>query len=498
MKYRLVLLLLALGTVPAVVSFQALTHRPTERASPPTAVPSVPAPRPDFQGVAGCATQACHGGSPTAGLVTIRNAATFWLDHDRHAYAYAVLLTPRSRRIVENLAGGAAVTEAYRDARCLACHTIPQTVYLADRWETLADDAVTAELRRDGVGCEACHGASRAWIEPHTTIPWGEERRANYQKKGMIWLNDYLARAEVCVGCHVGAAADKENNLPLRDVNHDLIAAGHPRLNFELASYQEALPPHWVEKDLATPTPRDRSPAEEPRIWLAGQVRTAEAALNLLQDRATRGPWPEFAESDCYACHHDLAAHAWRQDATAQDKGRPVGSVPWNRWHVSRPFEAWLPQEGPDAELVTALQKVRDGMSRGAPTDPNRAAQARKASCLLHSRYPDAGALGSDTTLARQLVQAAKLPQEAGATGLGPLGWDDAVQYYLLLAALRRTRPHDGAHQALDTKLAELGAGLSFPRAPQAFDGPHQFRRADVTGKKLREQFDQLRQALQP
>jgi hypothetical protein len=33
---------------------------------------------------------------------------------------------------------------------------------------------------------------------------------------------------------------------PWRDVNHDLIAAGHPRLSFELSAFMATMPPHWT------------------------------------------------------------------------------------------------------------------------------------------------------------------------------------------------------------------------------------------------------------
>ena len=54
-------------------------------------------------------------------------------------------------------------------------------------------------------------------------------------------------RAKVCTRCHVGRRSP--DGLLTQEVNHDLIAAGHPRLNFEFAAYQENLPVHWDEKE---------------------------------------------------------------------------------------------------------------------------------------------------------------------------------------------------------------------------------------------------------
>src|SRR5205807_1861790 len=87
--------------------------------------------------------------------------------------------------------------------------------------------------------------------------------------------------AETCVGCHVGSPA-----VPAfpgaRDVNHDLIAAGHPRLNFEFAAFLFNLPRHWNEEK-KTP-----SPGAEGGTWVVGQAITAKAALELLAHRANQ------------------------------------------------------------------------------------------------------------------------------------------------------------------------------------------------------------------
>src|SRR6476660_5000791 len=107
-----------------------------------------------------------------------------------------------------------------------------------------------ASLRSEGVGCEACHGNASSWYGPHTGDTWSAANRpALYQTHGMHKLYDVGERALVCAGCHVGAPADEKRGYPVpRDMNHDMIAAGHPRLNFDFADYQRRLPPHWQEK----------------------------------------------------------------------------------------------------------------------------------------------------------------------------------------------------------------------------------------------------------
>ena len=63
----------------------------------------------------------------------------------------------------------------------------------------------------------------------------------------MTDLNSVATRVMICAGCRVGSP--EERGIPIRDVTHDLIAAGHPRLNFDYATYVRSLPPHWTEKD---------------------------------------------------------------------------------------------------------------------------------------------------------------------------------------------------------------------------------------------------------
>src|SRR5205823_4821454 len=138
----------------------------------------------------------------------------------------------------------------------------------------------------------------------------------------------------MCVDCHVGK--------PGSDVNHDLIAAGHPWLKFEFSAFHAHYPKHWDDA-------KDRDPAKDPRggkdfelrAWAAGQLVSAEAALNLLAERADeekKHPWPEFAEYDCFACHHDLKAKSSHQQRYLEQAGnKKPGELVWGDWYLSVP-----------------------------------------------------------------------------------------------------------------------------------------------------------------
>src|SRR5262249_29449111 len=150
---------------------------------------------------------------------------------------------------------------------------------------------------------------------------------------------DVLQRARLCADCHVGG--------PEREVNHDLLAAGHPRLNFEFSSFQAIYPQHWCDRD-----DRARYPDFEARSWAVGQVVSAQTALNLLAYRANnkKAPWPEFAENNCYSCHHDLRGRLGR----GQNLDLGPGVLTLNDWYYAE-LPAALGFEGHSLEVSAEL-----------------------------------------------------------------------------------------------------------------------------------------------
>jgi hypothetical protein len=312
----------------------------------------------------------------------------------------------------------------------------------------------------DGVGCESCHGPAQKWLGPHTT--WKnlglEEKQRTYAEHGMVWLRGLSTRAQVCTACHVGTAT--------ADVNHDLIAAGHPRLTFELTVYQAHMPRHWSEKE-----EKARHADFEARAWVIGQAACAQASLELLAARAqpaTR-PWPEFAESDCFACHHDL-----RQPSRRIQRGyggSAPGLVPWSEWPYALLPSALQLQPGKDvARILTGVDDLRRLMRHPLPDAPLVAKKARDTADLLKQWLDEADkGLYSD---AARLGKVRTALQEAAKSS--PAGWDTAMQRYLALAALYqaerdlRAAPADAA---LEAYLRELARSLRFP---QGFASPRE------------------------
>lgn len=391
-------LILALWSVRSPVrSFE----QPT--AAAPMDQPSGKGPR--FLGVVSCAAGACHAGNGPLGAW--RCEYTTWAADDPHANAFTALRNSTSLRIQENLNrqnSKAKPIAATENRLCLKCHA-PAGI----------SEAEPERLVREGVGCESCHGPAEKWQEPHYQASWRNLKREDKEELGFRPIKDLKIRAQICADCHIGNA-DQE-------VNHDLIAAGHPRLRFELSAYLANMPRHWQTKtDFA-------------QAWLMGQLVSAQAALHLLESRAKdkAKPWPEFAELDCYACHHNLNQPSWRQ-TRAYLKGVPglPGLADW--YYIMLPLLGEPSVQG--AALTNeSLLELQASVRRFAD---NRSQVEREA------RACAAGV--------RRLIekwQTAKLDEPALVRLLPHLtgesspalnaNWDQAVQDYLALSAIYET-----------------------------------------------------------
>ena len=305
----------------------------------------------ELQGAGSCAAQACHNSDALTGShgreyrIALERDFTTELPRvkDKHAQAYAVLFEERSLRMLRQWKGQPAGSPVHpeREALCLRCHVHRDYGQHAVRVE----QGVPQFRLEDGVSCEACHGPAEQWLATHFR-PGFQELSAEARKaQGMFDTRSVAGRVGICVDCHVGQGS--------AEVNHDLIAAGHPRLNFEFGGFQHELHKHW---DIA----KDNDPARDPRgrkdfearSWAVGQIVAAETALRLLADRAgdERRPWIEFAEYNCFACHHDLQPNSWRHKNYL--KGQ-AGKLTWSPWYYAMLDEA-VEALGPGAANLTA------------------------------------------------------------------------------------------------------------------------------------------------
>ncbi len=252
-----------------------------------------------FLGSVSCSAASCHGGPlPGVKKAEAQRGSEYlvWMEQDPHASSWRTLCSDKSLEILEKLQivrDSQLVNKAAFD-NCLACHN---TTKLEFSVANNHHSPLTPEVS-EGVGCEACHGPAPAWYRDHFRTSFQKVGRSDSNQlsnNGFIDLKPLLQRAKQCAKCHVGAAD--------RDMNHDLIAAGHPTLNFEFAAYHEALPKHWRESN-------ENTPDQRAKLWLAGQFAVAQAELELTIARAEQshaeGVWPELSMFQCSNCHQTL------------------------------------------------------------------------------------------------------------------------------------------------------------------------------------------------
>jgi hypothetical protein len=370
-------------------------------APPPRAVPA-------WKGSTSCAATACHGSG--GGDSTRHSEYTIWATRDRHADAYNVLLEKRSQIIECNYRKGSKepIPRPEKDPLCLRCHTTHGDAGAARQKD---QPAITL---LEGVGCERCHGSAEKWLSDHYSREWQALTEAEKQKRGFNPTRNLLFRAKVCAECHVGTRD--------ADVDHDLIAAGHPRLNFELSAFQATMPPHWDQR-----AEKARIPDLEIRSWALGQLVSAEAAAQLLAYRAENRekPWPEFAEYECQACHQPLRASPPRA------RGAVPGTLPWGDWYFAgvQHDPSAFPGAGA-GKGIAALAPMYKEMQR---PEPDRARVQKLAQSAarqlgeLTQKLADSGP-ARPAELRRDLAVFS-----AGAESIH--GWDSATQRYLALAA---------------------------------------------------------------
>lgn len=315
-----------------------------------------------YIGPGSCAATSCHGSvKPVAGSRILQNEYSTWIVKDKHSRAYQALASDIGERMVRILKLGSKAEEA---PKCLACHALYATPEQRGRAFEISE----------GVSCENCHGPASAWLGPHTTRDWPHEKSVAL---GMQDTRNVIHRTEKCLECHLGA---KE-----KFVDHEMIAAGHPDLFFELDSFSAVMPRHWkVPRESAPEKPAEDAAWVGMREWSTGQAVQLRAEMERLVWRAKgerfdkKDVWPEYSELSCFACHHALgpAKDSWRQERGYV--GRRPGDPAWNssRYAVFRLVAKQIDSTN-GQELDRQVLAVSDEMSK---LNPNRNAVAAAAS----------------------------------------------------------------------------------------------------------------------
>jgi len=327
----------------------------------PTFVGAAENESPKYLGSGSCAATSCHGSvKPVADSRILQNEYSTWIIKDKHSKAYQALTGDIGERMAQILKLGSQAEDA---PKCLACHALYTAPAQRGRAFELAD----------GVSCENCHGPSSAWLGPHTQRQWTHEKSVAL---GMVDTRNVIHRTEKCLECHLGTQS--------KFVDHEMIAAGHPDLYFELDSFSAVEPRHWKSPREAAPgRPVEDGAWNGVRDWSTGQAVQLRASLERLAWRAKgerydkKDVWPEYAELSCFACHHALvpAKDSWRQ--AHEYPGRRPGDPAWNESRYAV-FRLLAKQVDPTAaqELEQHLVKLAGTMST---LNPDRSAVASEA-----------------------------------------------------------------------------------------------------------------------
>jgi hypothetical protein len=358
-----------------------------------------------YIGPGSCAATSCHGSvKPVAGSRILQNEYSTWILKDKHSRAYQVLTGEVGERMARILKLGAKAEES---PKCLACHALYTTPEQRGRNFEISE----------GVSCESCHGPAQAWLGQHTERESPEKHLRSIRDLGMADTRDVIHRTEKCLTCHLGTAQ--------KFVDHEMIAAGHPDLYFELDSFSAVMPRHWKQ-------PRESAPgtlAEDAnwvgvRDWSTGQAVQLRAAMERLVRRANfqrfdkKEIWPEYAELSCFACHHSLgpAANSWRQ--AHGYTGRRPGDPAWNasRFLVFRILARQVDTASAQ-ELDKRIAAVSDEMSKLNP-DRSAVTAAASAAAPLAQEFAERLAKSSyDSSFALRTMQG--IAQDADAIALG-------------------------------------------------------------------------------
>jgi hypothetical protein len=394
---------------------------------------------------ASCASATCHGGVNAS--IDWRSSALRYAAVDPHARAGSLLLDPDSIAIATRLLASdpsvpAEVVSGEKDPlitrssedervqmvlieRCAGCHA-----------PILAGGGTSTSMARPievgfqlSIGCRDCHGDSKQWLAAHTERQWYDRGGERFVGTGLRNTQSLGVVASLCSDCHVGSRRDGES---VRDVNHDLIAAGHPPLRFELNAFLTALPAHW-------PTDREAAWGSHRQRLLVGQLDGLSKSVELDRSRCEAGPgvapWPEFANYDCFACHHEL--HQPRTRGFPSHRAG-LGVPRWQPWFTQGPAD---------------LTRIADPF----PFPINRRLFLKASESIGADLQKEIERSISDANLVEQLTSAAvseSIDRQAAPSAAvdgsnakksraAPLDWYWVARRYLTLHAIQQDQPSD-------------------------------------------------------
>jgi hypothetical protein len=246
-----------------------------------------------------------------------------------------------------------------------------------------------------------------------------------------------VVRAETCTACHVGDAG--------RYASHAMMAAGHPRLVFDLETYGELWRTSGGREHYRKPQGAAGAPgaaASAPEVWVAGLVTATRRQLDLVGRHAGRGGMTDFGVYACHSCHRDLRVAAFGDGAVAAD---PLAGAPG---------ELRL-QDGNARMLIVVAQSL------GVATKDFATAWTRAQS-----------AVNRDPARSATAVAAARSALGRLGASLGPQRWQVAERQRVFDGLMRAARggafPDPAAAEQAAMGMVMLLAELDLDRARKA------------------------------
>jgi hypothetical protein len=418
-RFRNAFSLAAAAVILVVVTASSLQSQ-TRQNTP--ARPAIAPGATTYTGAGSCNASNCHGSVwPKTGGKINQNEYNLWSSKDKHTKAYSVLLEPRSKMIARNL----KIDKPETAAQCLDCHTTNAPT---------AQQATSFQIS-DGVGCESCHGPAGGWLGPHVTHDWTHEKSVGL---GMVDTKDVKKRTEVCLSCHLGT--DKKT------VDHELIAAGHPALIFELETFSALLPSHWR---------KENEKVDTLHRWAQAQpigLRESMGQLQHVTAKAGDG-WVDFGEFECMSCHHTLVLPSARQE---RGYSGHTGLPPWNeaRYVVLKHLMTAVSPTA-EKELETRVAELKRSLDSPVKDRAATNAAAQAIVNLTNQALPTIEKAALDQAFANGMLRSIT----GDATNIAWAGMRAAEQATMsvdvLYNAIHPNRPEDGVNAQIG-KLYEM------------------------------------------
>ena len=398
-------------------------------------------------GVASCAGSTCHGRTLGDGTPVRQDELQMWQEESSptgaHYRAYRVLFEPRGKDITRRL--GLDDDGLARD--CLGCHADPASPRLSE-----------------AVGCESCHGAASGWLASHYTVGATHARNV---AQGMVDLPDPAVRANVCLDCHFGGTAKGQF------VDHRIMAAGHPRVSFELDLFSTLQQHHDIDDDYVQRKGRPNAL----KTWAVGQAEALERSLDLFGKPAlaNAGLFPEFYFFDCHSCHRRIYDGEDARPTKVNNPGRPlpIGYPPYNDENMimlAAAVKVLAPEMAGEYEAAT--RRFHTAMAQGRGPSAEAAANLRGVARNLSRRFAGASFTPAQGFAMLDAIASAEVARRY-------TDYEGAVQSVMALDTLLSGLVRQGAVSpaAASGLRGEINAAYAAVREPNAFD-PLAFRRA--------------------